>query len=111
MHRMRVVGAALVAILAIAAAAAASAASATKLTLSRGGVALAPGEYIEFSGGYDNLEVTTSLGRLECEDYVQSGFEGDIVTNSRATDKLEMVRLFATSAGPCRSYFYGNADI
>jgi hypothetical protein len=109
MRRMRVVGVALAAIFVIAAAA--SAASATKLTLSRGGIALAPGEFIEFSGGYDNLEVTTSLGRLECEDFVQSGFEGGIVTNSKATDKLEMVRLFGTSAGPCRSFFYGNAEI
>jgi hypothetical protein len=108
MRRMRVVGVALAAIFAIATAA--SAASTTKLTLSRGGIALAPGEFIEFSGGYNNLEVTTSLGRLECNDFVQSGFEASVATNSKATDKLEMGRLFGTSVGPCRS-FYGNADI
>jgi hypothetical protein len=109
MHRMTIVGVALVAMLAVGAAAA-STASATKLTLSRNGTALAPGEAIEFTGGYDNFEVTTSRGSLKCEDFEQTGFEVSVITNSKGVDELEMGRLFGERAGPCKS-FTGNAFI
>ena len=109
MHRTRTAGVALAIALAIGATAA-STASATKLILSKSGVPLVPGEYIEFGGGYNNLEVTTSLGPLECNDFVQSGLEADVTTDPKAVDKLEPVRLLDPSVGPCRS-FTGNAEI
>lgn len=108
MRRIEALGVALVATLAIGAVAA-STASATKLILSKGGATLAPGEYVEFSGGYNNLEVTTSLGGLECEDFARTGFEASVATNSKGADVLETDRPFGASMA-CRSYT-GNASV
>jgi hypothetical protein len=108
MRRMVIFSVALVAFLASVAAAAGSA-SAARLTLSSGGEALATPDAFE-AEGLDSLEVTTSKGSLECEEYFRrSGLELQVLTNAKGTDELAVDRLFGDYQEPCRS-FTGNAS-
>ncbi|HME01789.1 MAG TPA: hypothetical protein VKG38_02005 [Solirubrobacteraceae bacterium] len=102
------VAAGLLGVLAISAIAAGPA-SAAKLTLSEGGVALAPAS--EFLiGGRSNLEVDTSLGKLECASaHDETGLYLADVTNSKEKDVLNDY-VFGGDVAPCQS-FTGNAYV
>jgi hypothetical protein len=91
--------------------AAASTASAKRLVLGEAGTALAPADAFEIDGRH-NLAVTTSSGYVECEDFFnETGLEVIVVKNSRATDELEINRIFGeVQEPPCRS-FTGNVFV
>jgi hypothetical protein len=85
----------------------ASGASAAKLTLSEGGVALAPGETIYAEKG--RIEVETSNGPIECSFVPEVDLTLSVVTNSKTRDELGINRL-SERQETCRS-FTGNAEI
>jgi hypothetical protein len=109
MKRIGIVALALGATLAMSAMATGTA-SATKLTLSEGGAALLPAKTFEAFGQDRNLFVTTSLGPLECRRLIgENGLEASVVSNSKATDELQITRLFeGEEEESCESYT-GNA--
>ena len=110
MRSTAIASVALIALLALSAAAA-STASAKKLILTEGGTTLAPASTFELFGPYNNLEVTTSSGFVSCEEsFSLTGLEVSVLTNSRATDELQVDRVFGGFQDACRS-FTGNADV
>ena len=109
MRSTAIASVALIALLAISAAAA-STASAKKLILTEGGT-LAPANTFELFGPYNNLEVTTSSGFVSCEEsFSLTGLEVSVLTNSHATDELQVDRVFGGFQDACRS-FTGNAYV
>jgi hypothetical protein len=107
MRRIKVVGLAVIAVLAMSVTTT-GAASAAKLTLSEGGVALAPGDYFELWGS-NNLGVSTSDESIECPDDPYTGLDVNVLTSSKGMDELEIESMFGTGLA-CRSEF-GNADV
>lgn len=106
MSRSMAVVSALVSVFALGATA--SAASAAKLTLSQGGVALAPGQAVFAEDG--QIQVNTSDGPLECPfGALEANLELSVVTNSRGKDELEVNRFHERELGSCRS-FTGNSE-
>lgn len=105
MSRSTVAGALLV--LSIALGATASGASAAKLTLSEGGVALAPGAPIFAEGG--SIQVFTSEGAIQCSPEPELELSFGVVTNSKGSDELGLKRL-SENQETCRS-FTGNAEV
>ncbi len=105
MSRSTVAGALLV--LSIALGATASGASAAKLTLSEGGVALAPGASISAEEGH--IQVFTSEGSIECNPEPEIELSLGVVTNSKGSDELGLEGLFERQQ-TCRS-FTGNAEV
>lgn len=105
MSRSTVAGALLV--LSLALGASASGASAAKLTLSEGGVALAPGSPVFAEEG--RIQVFTSEGAIECSPEPELEVFFRVVTNSKGSDELGIERL-SESQETCRS-FTGNAEV
>jgi hypothetical protein len=84
-------------------------ASAARLTLSEGGVALAPGDRMYAEEG--RIEVNTSAGPIECPfSPLQVALYLSVVTNSKGKDELEINGLHERQFEPCRS-FTGNTDV
>jgi hypothetical protein len=105
MFRSAVAGALVLLLIAIGAAA--SSASAAKLTLSEGGVALAPGQPVYGEEGY--VTVYTSDGAIECNPEPEFELGLSVVTNSKESDELALETLFERQE-TCRS-FTGNAEV
>jgi hypothetical protein len=73
----------------------AQAAPAAKLTLSNHEIALPAGELSLFEiYDHDNVFVRTSVGDIECtkDSYASNGLLATVMTNSKATDELELER-------------------
>lgn len=105
MSRLTVAGALLGLLLVLGATA--SGASAAKLTLSEGGVALAPGAPIYAEEG--DIQVYTSDGPIACSPDAEVELYLGVVTNSKGTDELGLKR-FSERQETCRS-FTGNAEV
>jgi hypothetical protein len=105
MSRSTVAGALLVLTLALAATA--SGASAAKLTLSEGGVALAPGASVFAEEG--RIQVFTSEGAIQCNPEPELELYLAVVTNSKGSDELGLKGLSERQEF-CRS-FTGNAEV
>ena len=106
MSRSTVAGALVVLLLALGATA--SGASAAKLTLSDGGVALAPGAPIYTDHG--SIRVYTSEGSIACSPEPEVELDLGVVTNSKGSDELGLEGGLRESQETCRS-FTGNADV
>ncbi|MHB8234029.1 MAG: hypothetical protein ACYDHT_05175 [Solirubrobacteraceae bacterium] len=105
MSRSTVAGALLVLTLALGATA--SGASAAKLTLSEGGVALAPGAPVFVEEG--RIQVFTSEGPIACSPEPEIELNLAVVTNSKGSDELGLKGLSERQEF-CRS-FTGNAEV
>jgi len=81
-------------------------ASAAKLTLSEGGVVLGPEHDLEALGS--NFYVETPAGEISC-DRLGDGLTSYVVTNSSATDELEVLETFLDGEGEHCTSFRGNA--
>jgi hypothetical protein len=109
-HRTGIASLAVVALMAVGASTATTA-SAKRLVLSEDGIALAPGGAVE-PYGVDNLDVTLSTGRVECEDrFHETGLRASVSTNSLPRDELQIDRVLGGDQEPCHSEGRGNAAI
>jgi hypothetical protein len=95
---------------------AATAASAERLTLSEGGLALAPGRTFE-AYGFENIRLNTSLGDVECVGVsaIQPtfGVKVEVLNNSQKVDSLRVLgQIRGTAAsGACRGGALGHAAL
>jgi hypothetical protein len=100
MRRGRITGLLVAGLLAVGCAAT-SAASAKRLTLSEGGVVLAPGSDFELLGNPGNFSVDTSAGEVEC--FKRTTMSVETITNSKASDELSGLDTNVNGGNHCES--------